>query len=225
MGSSNAKAKRRIFIVEDHGVFRQGLAWIIDKSNEMEVCGDAADAAEALQKIKELTPDLVLVDIGLAGMSGIELTKRLRTLAPEMRILILSMHKESLYAEHSLRAGAHGYIMKRESGEELISAMRRVLNGEIYVSKRFNEILLQKVSGAGRKVRQFSIDLLTEREMEVLQRVGQGLGTRQIAEELGISMKTVEAHKEHIRAKLGLSTNAELVQHAIHLVHSESDFK
>jgi DNA-binding NarL/FixJ family response regulator len=136
-------------------------------------------------------------------------------------MLILSMHKESLYAERALRAGANGYIMKRESGETLIAAIRKVLAGETYVSAQVNQLLLQKVAGAGRNVQAFSLDLLSDREIEVYQRVGQGLATRQIATELNISMKTVEAHKEHIRAKLNLSTGAELVQHAIHWVHSE----
>lgn len=223
MKSNKVKTKHKIFVVEDHAVFREGLVWIIEQNTDFEVCGDATDALEALEKIKGLKPDLILVDIGLTGMNGIELTKRIRALLPETHILILSMHKESLYAERALRAGANGYIMKRESGEELISAIRHVLDGQTYVSKEFNEMLLQKVAGSGRKVENFSLDLLSDREIEVLQGVGQGLGTRRIAEELGISIKTVEAHKEHIRTKLNLSANTDLVQYAIHWVHSEKD--
>jgi DNA-binding NarL/FixJ family response regulator len=217
------KNKHKIFLVEDHMVFRQGLIWIIEQDKEFEVCGEAVDGFDALNQIKNVKPDLVLVDIGLAGMSGIELTKNIRSSMPDVRILILSMHKESLYAERALRAGANGYIMKRESGEELISAIRQVLDGRTYVSKELNETLLQKVAGSGRKVTEFSIDLISDRELEVFQRIGHGLSTRQIAEELNISMKTIEAHREHIRAKLNLKTNADLVQYAIHWVHSEKN--
>jgi DNA-binding NarL/FixJ family response regulator len=210
-------------MVEDHTVFRQGLVWIIEQDKSLEVCGEATEGTEALEKIKTLKPDLVIVDITLPGMSGIELTKRLRALLPPVRILILSMHKESLYAERALRAGANGYIMKKESGEELILAIGKILQGQTYISKQFNEQLLQKVVGSGRQVEKFSMDLLSDREIEVFQRVGQGFGTRQMAEEMGISVKTVEAHKEHIRSKLNLNTNADLVQHAIHWVHTEQD--
>jgi DNA-binding NarL/FixJ family response regulator len=217
----SGKSTSTIFMVEDHAVFRQGLGWIIEQDKGLSVCGEATDAEEALEKIKSAKPDLALIDIGLVGMSGLELTKRVRSLLPKTRILILSMHKESLYAERALRAGANGYIMKSESGEELISAIHHVLSGQTYISKQLNETLIQRIAGAGRKVEVFSLDLLTDREVEVFQRVGQAMSTRQIADELGISMKTVEAHKEHIRTKLNMETNVELVQYAIHWVHSE----
>src|SRR5689334_11006308 len=149
---------KKIFLVEDHTVFRQGLVWIIEQDKQLEVCGEATDGIEAIARIKETKPDLIIIDIGLAGMSGIELTKTIRSSMPTVGILILSMHKESLYAERALRAGANGYIMKKESGEELIKAIHQVLNGQIYASKEFNEMLLKQVAGSGRKVKEFSID-------------------------------------------------------------------
>lgn len=215
--------KHRIFLIEDHVVFRQGLSWILAQDKDLEICGEAGDGVEALARLKNARPDVVLIDIGLPGVSGVELTKQIRGMMPKVGLLILSMHKEALYAERALRAGANGYIMKRESGEEVIAAIRKVLAGKIYASKTFNEMILQKVSGSGREVTAFSMDLITDRELEVFQRVGQGLSTRQISEELHISMKTVEAHREHIRTKLSLPTNADLVQHAIHWVHSEKN--
>jgi DNA-binding NarL/FixJ family response regulator len=218
---SDTKNKQKIFVVDDHVLFREGLVWIIQQEKDLEVIGEAADGAEALEQLKKLKPHLVLVDVGLTGMSGIELAKKIRTISEEVRILMISMHQESLYAERALRAGANGYIMKRASSSDLIAAIRQVLKGQSYLSKAFNESLIQRVAGAGRKVKAFALDLLSDRELEVFQRVGQGLGTREIADELEVSMKTIEAHKEHIRAKLTLETNSALIQHAIHWVHSE----
>lgn len=214
-------ARTRIFMVEDHAVFRQGLTWIVEQEPGFEVCGSAAEGHEALARLKALKPELVIVDIGLPGMGGIELTRRIREQFPKMLILILSMYKESLYAERALRAGANGYLMKTENGETVIAAIKAVLSGRTYVSREFNEQMLQRVASTGRKTGAFALDLLSDRELEVYQRLGQGRSTRQIADELHISMKTVEAHKERIRAKLNLATNAELIQQAIHWARSE----
>ncbi len=214
------KPKRRIFIVDDHAVVRDGLRWIIERDKELEVCGESADAESAIAKVKEFKPDLVIVDVALPGMSGIDLTKELRAQFPEIRIIVLSMFKENLYAERALRAGANGYIMKKDGGDNLIAALRRVLSGQTYVSEEFNEYLLQKI-GAGGSSPVSSVDALTNRELDVLRLIGQGHSSKEIASRLDISMKTVEAHREHIRAKLKMNTNSELVQHAIHWVHSE----
>jgi DNA-binding NarL/FixJ family response regulator len=214
-------ARTRIILVEDHAVFRQGLTWIIEEEPGFEVCGTAAEGHEALARIKALKPALVLVDIGLPGMDGIELTRRIRESFPKVLILILSMYKETLYAERALKAGANGYLMKKENGETVIAAIKAVLEGRTYVSPEFNEAMLQRVASAGRKTGTFALDLLSDRELQVYRRIGQGRSTRQIAEELIISMKTVEAHKERIRAKLNLATNADLIQQAIHWARSE----
>lgn len=215
------KTKQHIFLLDDHAVVRQGLKWIIERESDLDVCGEAGEASEALEKIKKLKPDLAVIDIALPGMSGLDLTKELRALYPEMRIIILSMFKETLYAERALRCGANGYIMKTDGGENLVAAIRRVLGGQTYISEQFNEHLLQKLGSSGLKPA-FSMDLLTNRELEVLRLIGQGFASKEIAANLDISMKTVEAHREHIRAKLNMHTNSQLVQHAIHWVHSEN---
>ena len=210
------KKSHKILMVDDHAIFREGLSRLLQNEKGLVVCGEATDAEEALKKIELLKPDLVIVDISLGGMNGIDLTKSLRTKYPLLFILVLSMHKEALYAERALRAGANGYIMKKESGAKLLDAIGRVLQGQTYVSNDLNESILQKMTSSGRGVSGPLLDTLSDRELEVFQFVGQGYGTRQIAQELNISMKTVESHREHIREKLGLKTNFELVQHAIH---------
>lgn len=214
---------RKVVIVDDHPMIREGLSRVISQEKDLTVAGTAGEATEALKIIEKTRPDLTIVDISLDGMNGIDLTRTLRARFPDMRILTLSMHKEALYAERALRAGSHGYIAKRESGRTLLGAIRQVLGGHTYVSEQFNELLLQKLSNPNRQLGTFSVDMLSDRELEVFQLIGQGYGTRQIARELNISLKTVEAHREHIRAKLGLSENYELVQRAIHWVHREKN--
>jgi DNA-binding NarL/FixJ family response regulator len=217
------KTKYKILVVDDHDVVREGLSRIIIQEKDFTVCGLASDATEALKLLESEQPDLVIVDIALEGMNGIELTKIIRARFPTVRILTLSMHKEALYAERALRAGSNGYIAKKESGRKLLGAIRQVLQGHVYVSEDFNELILQKLSNPNRELGSFSIDVLSDRELEVFQLIGQGFGTRQIAEELKISMKTVEAHREHIRAKCHLAANFDLVQQAIYWVHQEKN--
>lgn len=210
-------AKRTILIVDDHAVFREGLVRIVNQEKDLAVCGEASDAAEALEKAAALKPDLAVVDISLEGVGGLEVVKSLRARFPEMRLLMLSMHPESLYGERALRSGANGYVMKREGGRSLLTAVRHVLDGKTHVSRELNELILQKASlpsGAG-------VDVLSNRELEVFQLIGQGFGTREIAERLSISMKTVETHRENIREKLGLSGTPDLVRRAIHWIHRE----
>ncbi len=216
-----SKTKRKVFLIDDHAVVREGLKWIIEGDATLEVCGEAADAPEALEKLKNINVDVAIVDIALPGPSGLELTKTLRAQYPHMRVIVLSMFKENLYAERALRSGASGYIVKKDGGRNVVAAIHEVLNGQVYVSKEFNEHLLQRLRSSGEKSA-FSMDLLTNRELDVLRLIGQGFGSKEIANSLGISMKTVEAHREHIRAKLNMHANSELVQHAIHWVHSEN---
>jgi DNA-binding NarL/FixJ family response regulator len=218
---NKTKSKHKILIVDDHAVVREGLRWVIEQSKDLVVSSEASDATEAMLKINEEQPDLMIIDIALPGTSGLDLTKKIRSSFPDIRILILSMYKEELYAERALRSGAHGYLSKNDSGEKLITAIRQVLLGQVYVSKEFNEMLLKRLGSSGLKPA-FSLDLLTNRELDVLRLIGQGYGSKEIAADLKISMKTVEAHREHIRGKLDLHTNSQLVQHAIHWVHSEN---
>jgi DNA-binding NarL/FixJ family response regulator len=205
-----------VLIVDDHPVFREGLARVIDQERDLVVCGEAADGAEALLRAESLRPDLVVIDIALDGMNGIELAKALRSRVPDARLLVVSMYPESLYGERALRAGADGYVMKRESGRALLGAMRRVLAGNTHVSPDLNNAILQKLSGRGDHAAATDIERLSDREFEVFQLIGQGLGTREIAERLNVSMKTVETHREHIKEKLHVERTAELVQRAIH---------
>jgi DNA-binding NarL/FixJ family response regulator len=207
---------RTILIVDDHAVFRDGLQRLISTEPGLEVCAQAADGNEALQKAAQLNPDLVIIDVVMDGMNGIDLTKALRARYPKMKLLVLSMHKEILYAERALRAGANGYIMKRENGEMLIAAIRSVLGGETYVSREFNAHLLARLSGPKGDPSAPTTDRLTDREIEIFRLIGQGYGTKQIASELHLSMKTVIFHRTNIRTKLNMKSTFELVQFAIH---------
>jgi DNA-binding NarL/FixJ family response regulator len=211
-----------VFIVDDHPVFREGLVRIINQEADLVVCGEAGNAAEALARVDAARPALVVIDISLDGMNGLELVKSLRGRLPESRLLVVSMHPESLYAERALRAGANGYIMKRESGRTLLAAMRHVLDGKTHVSQELNELILRRVSDPGRRAGGSAVERLSDRELEVFQLIGQGFGTRQVAETLSVSMKTVETHREHIKEKLGVDSTSELVRRAIHWVHRET---
>jgi DNA-binding NarL/FixJ family response regulator len=220
--TAGGSRKRTVLIVDDHPVFREGLARIINQEKDLVVCGEAADATEALRNAENLNPDLVVIDISLEGTSGLTLAKSLRSRSPGMRLLVLSMHPESLYAERALRAGASGYVMKRESGRKLLAAMRHVLDGGIHVSHELYESILRRVASSGRGSEGSAIEGLSDRELEVFQLIGQGFGTRQISERLSMSMKTVETHREHIKEKLSLDSTSTLVQRAIHWVHREA---
>jgi DNA-binding NarL/FixJ family response regulator len=216
-------AKRKVLVVDDHPVFREGLVRVLNQEKDLQVVGEAANAHDALKEAAALGPDLVMIDISLEESNGLDLARALRDQIPAIRILVLSMHKENLHAERALRAGANGYIMKRESGSRLLEAVRQVLAGQTYVSEPIKELLLQKVSASPDAVSQSPADLLSDREFEVFQLIGQGYGTRQIADELHVSMKTVESHREHIRDKMQLASTFELVQRAIHWLHSEKE--
>ncbi len=208
-------AKKRILVVDDHPIVRQGLALLINREPDMLVCGEAEEAMGALHVLASAHPDVLIVDISLAGPDGLDLLKTIRTTHPTLPVLILSMHDESIYAERALRAGANGYIMKQEATEKVLVAVRRILSGEIYVSDRIaNQMLKHYITGAG-TLRNSSIADLSDRELEVFRLIGEGHGTRQIAEELHLSIKTVESYQAHIKEKLSLRSARELMQHAI----------
>jgi DNA-binding NarL/FixJ family response regulator len=209
------RAKRRILVVDDHPIVRQGLALLINREPDLLVCGEAEEATRALHVLASARPDLLIVDISLNGPDGLDLLKTLRTTHATLPVLILSMHDESIYAERALRAGANGYIMKQEATEKVLVAVRRILSGEIYVSDRIaNKMLKHYITGSG-SLRDSSIADLSDRELEVFRLIGEGHGTRQIAEALHLSVKTVESYQAHIKEKLSLRSARELMQHAI----------
>jgi DNA-binding NarL/FixJ family response regulator len=212
---SPAAAKRRILVVDDHPIVRQGLALMLNREADLVVCGEAEDANGAMLVMTSAHPDVLILDISLNGPDGLDLLKTIRTTHPTLPVLILSMHDESIYAERALRAGANGYIMKQEATEKVLVAVRRILNGEIYVSDRVaNKLLKHYITGSG-TLRNSSIADLSDRELEVFRLIGEGHSTRQIAEELHISVKTVESYQAHIKEKLSLRSARELMQHAI----------
>jgi DNA-binding NarL/FixJ family response regulator len=213
--STSTPKKSRVFVVDDHPIVRQGLALMINRESDVMVCGEAETAQAAVQAIPTIKPDILIVDISLNGPDGLDLLKDVRTRYPELPVLILSMHDESIYAERALRAGAQGYIMKQEATEKVLVALRRILNHEIYVSERIANRMLQRYIGSRDPSRPPSISDLTDRELEVFRLIGEGHSTRRIAEELHISVKTVESYQAHIKEKLSLRSARELVQHAI----------
>jgi DNA-binding NarL/FixJ family response regulator len=208
-------AKRTVFIVDDHPIIRQGLALLINREPDLAVCGDAEEAATALRRIEELKPDLVVVDISLNGPDGLDLLKTIRARDANLPVLILSMMDELMYAERGLRAGANGYIMKQQATEQVLVAIRRILGGEIYVSERIANKMLHLFVGGSPTEQTSPVADLTDRELEVFRLIGEGHGTRQIADELHLSVKTVESYQAHIKEKLLLKNGRELVQRAI----------
>ena len=209
--SSTAPAvvtKRRLFLVDDHPVTRQGVAALINQELDLEVCGEADSAPQALQLIQAGGPDLAVVDITLKTTSGIELLKNLRAVMPDLPVLIMSMHDESLYAERALRAGAKGYIMKHEASARILTAVRQVLAGELFLSDRMKEKMLHRLVKSRKDEVVFSIDTLSDREMEVFQLIGNGYSTRQIAGKLNLSVKTIDSYREHLKLKLRLEKEA-----------------
>ena len=200
-------------------MMREGLAQLIAQENDLVVCGEAGDAAEALGQIEKLKPDLALVDITLRSTNGLELIKDLAIHAPATTVLVISMHDESLYAERVLRAGGRGYIMKQEGGRKLMEAIRHVLSGKTYVSESISAKILSLFSG--RPTESASpVEGLSDREFEVFQLIGQGLSTKDIAARLNVSTKTVEAHRVNIKQKLNVSTAPELMRFAVRWVES-----
>jgi DNA-binding NarL/FixJ family response regulator len=210
--------KRRILIVDDHPLFRHGLSQLINAQDDLAACGEAESAPGALEAIRRLEPDVVVLDISLKGTNGIELMKAIKAERPKLPVLVVSMHDESLYALRALRAGARGYVMKEEALDQVMSAMRKVLSGEIYVSKTMADQLIYKVVSGSDTDSGSVVDRLTDRELEILQLIGQGHSTREIAQELNLSIKTVESHRLHIKEKLKFKTALEMVRFAVEWV-------
>ena len=210
-----ASARKRILLVDDHPFMRAGLAQLIDRQPDLAVCGEAGNPSEAGGLLARTVVDLLLTDITMPGRSGLEFIKDVRAVHPRLPILVISMHDELIYAERALKAGARGYIMKEAGGENLLAAIRQILAGQIYVSARMSGRILDNLSSRKPRGSQSPIQQLTDREFEVFQLIGQGLSTRDIAERLHLSSKTVDVHRGHIKEKLDLKDVTALVRHAV----------
>ena len=216
VGEAGAGRRRnRVLIVDDHPIVRQGLRRLIEQEDDLTVCGEAETTREAKAAIRELKPDVVIVDISLKQGDGIELVKDARAHYAQLPILVLSMHDETIYAERMLSAGANGYIMKQAASDQFLVALRRVLEGGIYVSELVGNSMIQKFASGGAYISANPIDRLSNRELQILHMIGRGLSTRQAAEALNLSVKTVESHRQRIKRKLNLSTGSQLVQYAV----------
>jgi DNA-binding NarL/FixJ family response regulator len=219
--NTDTRNKRTVLIVDDHPIVRQGLAQLINQEADLLVCGQAEDAHEAIQAIRQLNPNMVIVDISLKDTSGVELIKDLKVQFPDLPVLTLSMHDEAVYGERALRAGARGYIMKQEATEKVVTAIRRVLAGEVYVSDGMAAKIVSKLVGGVSKKPASPIESLSDRELEVFRMIGEGFSTREMAEKLHLSVKTIETYRAHIKDKLALQDTSELLRSAIHWVNSE----
>ncbi len=216
---TQAAKKTRIFLVDDHPIVRRGLQFMLSVEPHMTVCGEAESAREALEKIPAAQPDAVILDLTLKASSGLDLIKDLRRVCPKAKLLVFSMHDELYFAERVLRNGAHGYITKEEGTEKAVEALRLILQGKKYVSPTVASRLLDTLGAPGSDSAGPSIERLSDRELEVLQMIGSGLGTRAIAEKLHLSVKTIESYREHIKAKLGLTSATELTSYAFNWVN------
>lgn len=214
-----AKSKTlQILIVDDHPIVREGLAARIARQPDMAVCGEAEDVPDALEIVKATNPDLAIIDLSLKSGQGLDLIKKIKARGHDTKMLVSSMYDESLYAERALRAGALGYINKQEVSEKIISAIRQVMEGKIYLSKPMTERLLQRAIGSTPTLVQSPMETLSNRELEIFKMIGKGMTTRQIAGDLHLSVKTVETHRENIKGKLNLPNSAELSREAVHWV-------
>jgi DNA-binding NarL/FixJ family response regulator len=205
---------KRIFLVDDHPLVREWLTQLIDQQPDLTVCGEAGSAQEAVAALGAARADLAIVDLSLEDSTGLDLIKTLQRLTPVVPVLVLSMHDESLYAERVFRAGARGYVNKRESAQRVVEAVRRVNDGKLYVSEKAAEILAAQTV-RGRAPGEPAIDRLSDRELEVFEKLGQGIGTRQIAEDFSVSIKTVQAYCARIKEKLNVGSATELLREAV----------
>jgi DNA-binding NarL/FixJ family response regulator len=215
-------SKTRILIVDDHAIVRFGIAQVINRQPDMIVCGEEENASRALDAISALKPDLVIADISLKDSSGLELMRNIKAQYPKLPVLVVSAHDESIYAEIAFRAGALGYLMKEEALEKILAAIRRVLSGAVYVSDALAARLLQQQIRGQTDIQESPVKSLSDREMEVFRLIGQWKKTREIAEELHLSIKTIEYYREQIKRKLGLKDASELTQYATSWVQRET---
>jgi DNA-binding NarL/FixJ family response regulator len=211
------RAKTRVLLVDDHPMIRRGLAGLINEDSNLMVCGEAGNSRQALEMVAKVEPNLAIIDLSMEDQNGVQLIKEVRARHPHVLVLVLSMHGEEIYAERALRAGASGYVMKAEAAEKVMDAIRHVIAGKIYISEKINNLLLNRLAtrpryaaGSGSPV-----ERLSERELQIFRLLGDGVGIREIATKLYISIKTVESHRVNIKRKLDLRTSAELLRYAI----------
>ena len=205
----------RILLIDDHPIMRHGLAQLLRMEEGLEICGEAGSAREGIEVIPKVLPDLVILDLTLPDKHGLELLKDIQSLHPGLRCLVLSMHDEALYAERAMRAGARGYIMKEVAADHLVNAVRKILAGGIFLSEAISARMIEQLSSTRSRGGPAGIETLTDRELEVLGMIGSGTPTKLIAEKLGISARTVEAHRAHIKEKLAITDGAALVRYAV----------
>ncbi|WP_395743709.1 response regulator [Prosthecobacter sp.] len=218
---TSKKPVKRLVLIDDHPIMRHGLAQLIRAEEGLDVVGEAGSAREGLDAIGKLKPDLVVVDLTLPDKNGLELVKDIRVLHPATQCIVLSMHDEILYGERALRAGARGYVMKEAAADHLVTAIHKVIGGGLYLSETLSARMLEQVTGASR-ARATGMDALTDRELEILGLIGRGVATKIIAAQLNISARTVEAHRAHIKEKLGMTDGAALVRYAVQWVESRT---
>lgn len=213
--------KKKILIVEDHPIFRMGMCELINREKDLTVCGSAEDVPDAMALVESENPDLVILDLSLKSSSGMTLIKDLNKYYRHIPVLVLSMHEESLHAERCLLAGAKGYLMKHESKDSVIMAVRKIFAGRKYISQRIMDTLLDKIGEEPEKKQDSPLHRLTDREIEIFQMIGKGFSSRQIAGHLNLSVKTVSAHKERIKQKLGIGTSGALIRYAVLWLETE----
>ena len=221
-GARVLPARKKILVADDHPMTRDGVTHLLNKQTDLTVCGEAGNPSQALLEIEKSRPDLLLTDMTMPGRSGIEFIKDVVALHPGLAILIVSMHDEVIYAERALRAGARGYIMKEAGGEKLLIAVRRVLDGQVYVSEGMSARILDNLSAKKPRGSNSPIEKLSDREFEVFQLIGQGKSTRDIARQLHLSPKTVDVHRGHIKVKLELKDVTSLVRFAVRWVETQA---
>jgi DNA-binding NarL/FixJ family response regulator len=216
------KSEIRIFLVDDHPIVRQGMRMILSQEPDMRVCGEAESVSEALKKIPEAQPQVAIVDLALKQSSGLELIKDMQIRHPEILVLVLSMRDETLYAERVLHAGARGYVLKQEGGSIVVEGIRKILQGQIFLSEKMASKMLQKMVNPKADPLKPSVENLTDRELAVFELIGAGLPTREIAEKLHLSVKTIDSHREHIKEKLQIDNASELLKHAVQWVSMQA---
>jgi DNA-binding NarL/FixJ family response regulator len=214
--------KTTIFIVDDHPLMRKGMGMTLQSELEFEVIGQSETAEEALKEIPKLKPDVAVIDISLPGMNGIELIKNLVIQIPELKILVVSRHDEELYAERAIRAGAKGYLMKLEAGDTLVTAVRQILKGNLFLSPEIGNQMIMKLAGNKSTQNNDPLELLSDRELEVFELTGKGESTREIAEKLHVSVKTVESYRARIKEKMDLNSANDLLRRAVQWIERSS---
>lgn len=218
---TSEKLVKSLVLIDDHPIMRHGLAQLIRAEDGLDVIGEAGSAREGLEVVGRLKPDLAVIDLTLPDKNGLEVVKDIRAQHPATQCIVLSMHDETLYGERALRAGARGYVMKEEAADHLVSAIHKVISGGLYVSESLNARMLEQVTGVSRS-KATGMDALTDRELGILALIGQGIATKIIAAQLSISARTVEAHRAHIKEKLGMTDGAALVRYAVQWVESRT---